>query len=173
MRINDFYNILEIVKEKVLDNDKEYLKLLKVIGNNQRYDFTSQLSIYDKNLDARACASFDMWRERFNRTVKRGQKGIPIIDNTGIVQRVNYIFDVSQTISMDRNVNEVDLWQFNRSKDEEKLKEMIEIHGYESSDNLGENIYSISRIYADDEIYELCNNLRISDEDRNSFVHFI
>ena len=48
MRTNDFYNIIELVKRDVLDSENEYLKLLKVIGNNQRYDFLSQLSIYDK-----------------------------------------------------------------------------------------------------------------------------
>ena len=52
MRINDFHNILEFVKQDVLHNEAEYLKLLKVVGNNQRYDFRSQLSIYDKNSEA-------------------------------------------------------------------------------------------------------------------------
>ncbi|EJP19097.1 hypothetical protein HMPREF1142_1391, partial [Peptostreptococcaceae bacterium AS15] len=82
MRTNDFYNIIELIKSDILNNEKEYLRLLKVIGNNQRYDFLSQLSIYDKNPSATACASFDVWRERFNRTVMRGQRGIPIINST-------------------------------------------------------------------------------------------
>ena len=45
MRINDFHNILELVKQDVLQSEAEYLKLLKVVGNNQRYDFRSQLSM--------------------------------------------------------------------------------------------------------------------------------
>ena len=49
MRINDFHNILELIKQDVLYNEAEYLKLLKVVGNNQRYDFRSQLSIYDRS----------------------------------------------------------------------------------------------------------------------------
>ena len=36
MRTNDFYNIIELVKRDVLDSEREYLKLLKVIANNQR-----------------------------------------------------------------------------------------------------------------------------------------
>lgn len=95
MRTNDFYNIIELVKRDVLDSENEYLKLLKVIGNNQRYDFLSQLSIYDKNPNATACASFDMWRERFNRTVMRGQKGIPILNDSNAFRKVGYIFDIS------------------------------------------------------------------------------
>ena len=57
MRTNDFYALIELVKREVLDSETEYLKLLKVIGNNQRYDFLSQLSIYDRNPKAVACAS--------------------------------------------------------------------------------------------------------------------
>ena len=48
------------------------------MGNNQRYDFLSQMTIYDKNIEATACGKFDFWRKRFNRTVKYGEKGIPI-----------------------------------------------------------------------------------------------
>ena len=173
MRTNDFYNIIELVKRDVLTSETEYLELLKVIGNNQRYDFINQLSIYDRNPKAIACTGFDMWRERFNRTVKRGEKGIPVLNNSNSFQRVGYVFDVSQTVSMDRNVNEVSLWSFDREKHEQVLKDMIEFQGYSASDNLSENVYSLSRIYADKSIYELANNLRIADEDRKSFVHFM
>ncbi|HGQ0871299.1 TPA: helicase-related protein [Streptococcus pneumoniae] len=114
-----------------------------------------------------------MWRERFNRTVMRGQKGIPILNDSNAFQKVGYIFDISQTVSMDRNVNEVELWSFDRVKPENTLKDMIELQGYDSSDSLSENLYSLSRIYADESIYELANNLRIADEDRNSFVNFM
>lgn len=114
-----------------------------------------------------------MWRERFNRTVMRGQKGIPILNDSNAFQKVGYIFDISQTVSMDRNVNEVELWSFDREKHEITLKDMIELQGYDSSENLSENLYSLSRIYADESIYELANNLRIADEDRNSFVNFM
>lgn len=173
MRTNDFYNIIELVKRDVLESETEYLKLLKVIGNNQRYDFLSQLSIYDKNPNATACTGFDMWRERFNRTVKRGEKGIPVINSGNSFQKIGYVFDVSQTVSMDRNVNEVELWTFDREKYETVLKDMIELQGYTPSESLAENLYSLSRIYADESIYELANNLRIADEDRKSFTHFM
>ena len=44
MQVNDFKNIQETIKYEVLQDEKEYLKLLKVIGNKQKYDFSSQLS---------------------------------------------------------------------------------------------------------------------------------
>lgn len=173
MRINDFHNILELVKRDVLYNEIEYLGLLKVVGNNQRYDFRSQLSIYDKNPNATACAKFDYWRERFNRTVMRGQKGIPILEDYGTYQKVDYIFDVSQTVSKNRDVNEVNLWRFDKEAHSDVLKEMIHSEGYEESESNLENIFSLSRIYGDEKIDSLMNELRIADEDRISFVKFI
>ena len=173
MRINDFHNILELVKQDILQSEAEYLQLLKVVGNNQRYDFRSQLSIYDKNPEATACAKFDYWRERFHRTVVRGQKGIPILEDYGTYKKVDYIFDVSQTVSRNRDVNEVNLWKFDKEAHQEVLKEMIASEGYEESESNIENIFSLSRIYGDEKIDSLMNELRITDEDRISFVKFI
>ncbi|ETS97514.1 helicase-related protein [Streptococcus sp. OBRC6] len=173
MRINDFHNILELVKQDVLHSEAEYLKLLKVVGNNQRYDFRSQLSIYDKNLEATACAKFDYWRERFNRTVMRGQKGIPILEDYGTYKKVDYIFDISQTVSKNRDVNEVNLWRFDKEAHQDVLKEMIKSEGYEESESTLENIFSLSRLYGDEKIDTLMNELRVADEDRISFTKFV
>ena len=173
MRINDFHNILELVKQDILQSEAEYLKLLKVVGNNQRYDFRSQLSIYDRNPEATACAKFDYWRERFNRTVMRGQKGIPILEDYGTYKKVDYIFDIGQTVSRNRDVNEVNLWKFDKEAHQDVLKEMIKNEGYEESESTLENIFSLSRIYGDEKIDSLMNELRIADENRISFAKFM
>lgn len=173
MRINDFHNILELVKKDILQSEVEYLKLLKVVGNNQRYDFRSQLSIYDRNPEATACAKFDYWRERFNRTVMRGQKGIPILEDYGTYKKVAYIFDISQTVSRNRDVNEVNLWRFDKEAHRDVLKEMIKNEGYEESESTLENIFSLSRLYGDEKIDSLMNELRIADEYRISFTKFV
>ncbi|HDV4123977.1 TPA: DEAD/DEAH box helicase family protein [Enterococcus faecalis] len=173
MRLNDFYNIIEFIKQDILNSETEYLKLLKVVGNNQRYDFRSQLSIYDKQPNAVACTKFDDWRERFGRTVMRGQKGIPILEDHGSYKKVEYIFDLSQTVSKNRNLNEVRLWQYKEKQHSKILKDMIEENGYEASNNTLENIFSLARVYGDEKIDSLMNELRVSDEDCLSFVKFV
>lgn len=173
MRVNDFYNIIEVIKQDILSSPEEYLKLLKVMGNNQRYDFLSQMTIYDKNTEATACGKFDFWRKRFNRTVKYREKGIPIIEDYGGYKRVDYIFDVSQTVSRNREVNEVNLWQFDKEKYDFILEELIENAGYDSSDKLSENLYNLTRIASEERAYSLANEIRVDDGDRSSFVAFI
>ena len=58
------------------------------------------LSIYGKNPNAMACSSGE-------KDLIKGQKGILILNNSNEFQKVGYIFDISQNVSMDRNVNEV------------------------------------------------------------------
>ncbi|MHC3416918.1 hypothetical protein [Aerococcus urinae] len=173
MQVNDFKNIQEAIKYEVLQDEKEYLKLLKVIGNNQKYDFSSQLSIYNKEPEARACATFDMWKKYLGRVVMRGQKGIPILVGSDVNKKVSYIFDISQTTSMDRNINEVSLWQFDHENHNEALKEIIRDYSFEDSDSLNENIFSLSRIYGDEYINLALADLRIDIEDRLSFEKFM
>lgn len=79
---NDFHNILELVKQDVLQSEAEYLKLLNVVGNNQRYDFRSQLSICDRN-PSDSSKQVRLLVELLERTVMRGQKGILILEDYG------------------------------------------------------------------------------------------
>ena len=85
---------------------------------------------------------------------------------------MDYIFDISQTVSKNRDVNEVNLWRFDKEAHRDVLKEMIKAEGYEESESTLENIFSLSRLYGDEKIDSLMNELRISDEDRVSFTKF-
>lgn len=134
MRINDFEHLIQEIKSRVLSNSDEYISLMRTIGNNYKYDFTSQLSIYDKNPGARACGEFDFWRKKFNRTVKRGEKGIPIYKNYGEYGKVTYIFDLNQTTSMSRAINQVELWALNNGED--SLREALGFKGAFSEDEI-------------------------------------
>ena len=173
MRIIDFQANLELVKLDILSSEAEYLKLLEVVGNNQRYDFISQLSIYDKKPNATACGEYDLWPQRFNRVVIRGQKGIPVLENNNVFQKVGYIFDISQTKSLDRNINEFKLWQFDKDVHGDVLKEMIKSEGYAENESIADNIFCLSKLYGDEKLDRLMSELEIATEYRPSFVSFV
>ena len=86
---------------------------------------------------------------------------------------MDYIFDTSQTVSKNRDVNEVNLWRFDKEDHRDVLKEMIKSDGYEESESTLENIFSLSRLYGAKKIDSLMSELRISDEDRISFTKFV
>lgn len=174
MRLNNFENIVLALKYDVLSSSSEYKKLLKVMGNNGRYDFVNQLSIYGKNEDARACAKFDLWREKYGKTVMRGQKGIPIIESNLDGEKTSYIFDVSQTTEMDiYSLNRFDLWQYEPEHHKEKISAFLESLGIESSENVSDDIHFLVRYYSKDEFDNLINELRIDYEDMSSYNEFL
>ena len=77
-----------------------------------KYPFADQLMIYAQRPDATACAEFDIWRNRMNRYVRRGAKGIALLDESSGFPRLHYVFDVSDT-GVRRNSRDPDLWQYN------------------------------------------------------------
>ena len=77
-----------------------------------KYSFADQLMIYAQRPDATACASFDIWNNRMNRYVRRGSKGIALLDQFSSVPRLHYVFDVSDT-GVRRNSRDPEVWQLN------------------------------------------------------------
>ena len=77
-----------------------------------KYSFADQLMIYAQRPDATACASFDIWNNRMNRYVRRGSKGIALLDQSSSVPRLHYVFDVSDT-GVRRNSRDPEVWQLN------------------------------------------------------------
>ena len=77
-----------------------------------KYSFPDQLMIYAQRPDATACADYDVWNNRMNRYVRRGSKGIALLDESSGFPRLHYVFDVSDT-GVRRNSRDPDLWQYN------------------------------------------------------------
>ena len=77
-----------------------------------KYPFADQLMIYAQRPDATACADFDIWNNRMNRYVRRGAKGIALLDESSGFPRLHYVFDVSDT-GVRRNSRDPEMWQFN------------------------------------------------------------
>ena len=77
-----------------------------------KYPFADQLMIYAQRPDATACADFDIWNNRMNRYVRRGAKGIALLDESSGFPRLHYVFDVSDT-GVRRNSRNPEKWQYN------------------------------------------------------------
>ena len=77
-----------------------------------KYSFPDQLMIYAQRPDATACADYDIWNNRMNRYVRRGSKGIALLDESSGYPRLHYVFDVSDT-GVRRNSRDPEVWQLN------------------------------------------------------------
>ena len=115
--------ILDFAKEEFRENIDRYETYLKVMGNNYKYPYFNQLSIYAVNEKATACAEYDYWKS-IGRNVSRGEKGIPVLDIER--EKIKYIFDVSQTVSLNHNISEVKLWKYHNEKHIAALDTLID-----------------------------------------------
>ena len=77
-----------------------------------KYSFPDQLMIYAQRPDATACADYDIWNNRMNRYVRRGSKGIALLDESSGYPRLHYVFDVSDT-GVRRNSRDPERWEMN------------------------------------------------------------
>ena len=93
-----------------------------------KYPFADQLMIYAQRPDATACADFDIWNNRMNRYVRRGAKGIALLDESGGYPRLHYVFDVSDTAPR-RNALYPHLWEVEQTAEnrmQQLMKELLE-----------------------------------------------
>ena len=93
-----------------------------------KYSYPDQLMIYAQRPDATACAEYDVWNNKMNRYVRRGSKGIALLDESGGYPRLHYVFDVSDTASR-RNALYSDLWEMEQTAEnrmQQLMKELLE-----------------------------------------------
>ena len=118
-------NVLENAHKKVNEDFSEYINYLHVMGNNYKYSAMEQLNIFFIRPEAVACAEYDFWKENFKRVVERNQKGIPVYNIKNGKKNVRYIFDVTQTVSLDKgNDEKPKLWEFNNRTHKDVFERM-------------------------------------------------
>lgn len=95
----------------VTDYPEQWAAFLRTAAWNYKYAFHDQLLLFAQRPDATACAPIEVWNKRLDRWVKRGAKGIALIEDRGSTLGLRHVFDISDTQS--RKAQEVTLWQIN------------------------------------------------------------
>ena len=93
-----------------------------------KYSYPDQLMIYAQRPDATACAEYDVWNNKMNRYVRRGSKGIALLDESGGYPRLHYVFDVSDTAPR-RNALYPHPWEMEQTAEnrmQQLMKELLE-----------------------------------------------
>ncbi len=93
----------------------EWTAFLETMGRLYKYPFHEQLMIFAQKPNATACADYDLWNKQMGRFVRRGSKGIALIDTSGDNPSLKYVFDVSDTGGRE-NSRRLNLWEY---KDEQ------------------------------------------------------
>ena len=85
------------VATQLVGSWQEWTAFLTTAARLYKYPFHEQMMIYAQRPDATACAEYDLWNEKMGRYVRRGSKGIALVDDSGDRPRLRYVFDISDT----------------------------------------------------------------------------
>ena len=111
-KTQEYLNLAQQTAKELTRYWENWTDYLTTASRLYKYSFADQLMIYAQRPDATACASFDIWNNRMNRYVRRGSKGIALLDQSSSVPCLHYVFDVSDT-GVRRNSRDPEVWQFN------------------------------------------------------------
>lgn len=129
----EFYRqMADHVATQLTGSWQEWAGFLTTAARLYKYPFHEQLLIYAQRPDATACAEYDLWNEKMGRYVRRGSKGIALVDDSGDRPRLRYVFDVSDTGTREHSRTPW-LWKMEEAY-QEPVSAMLE-HNYEVSGN--------------------------------------
>lgn len=146
------------------------------MGNNYKYPYFNQLSIYTVNENATACAEYDYWKS-IGRNVNRGEKGIPVLDIER--EKIKYIFDASQTVSLNHNISEVKLWEYSNNKHVAALDTLIDVFKEKNSNlifSTEDKINTIVSLYTKQLLNKVLNSLSdetLKENKKVQILHFL
>ena len=111
-KTQEYLNLAQQTAKELTRYWENWSDYLTTASRLYKYSFADQLMIYAQRPDATACADFDIWNNRMNRYVRRGAKGIALLDESSGFPRLHYVFDVSDT-GVRRNSRDPEVWQYN------------------------------------------------------------
>ena len=111
-KTQEYLNLAQQTAKELTRYWENWTDYLTTASRLYKYSFADQLMIYAQRPDATACADYDIWNNRMNRYVRRGSKGIALLDESSGFPRLHYVFDVSDT-GVRRNSRDPEVWQYN------------------------------------------------------------
>ncbi len=132
-KLQTYSQIAESTAKQITAGYTDWTAFLKTSARLYKYPYHEQLMIYAQRPEATACAEYDFWNDRMGRYVRRGSKGIALIDLTGDQPKLRYVFDISDTGERNRSRN-VNLWKY-QPEYEQAVSEMLKSQYGISTDN--------------------------------------
>ena len=109
-----YAQMAEDTARQITGSYQDWTSFLRTAARLYKYPYHEQLMIYAQRPDATACASFDLWNNTMRRYVRRGSKGIALVDTSTDIPRIHYVFDVADTGGRE-NSRRLFLWQLDES----------------------------------------------------------
>ncbi|RRR61644.1 helicase [Streptococcus suis] len=125
MRVEEYANYVGDLSTHYLSDVDAYQRMLGRLGYVVGFDFQNQLSIIHQKPTASLCSDFQSWKS-VDYIVRRGQKGVPILLSNQSTTSVGYVFDISQTVLVNKDRRPIEQWRYESGKDLSILTDIID-----------------------------------------------
>ena len=163
-KLQYYQSVAEQAAQDIAANRGSWTGFLDAAARMYKYTFPDQLLIHAQRPEAIACAPIETWNETFNRWVKRGTKGIALIDDTGSYPKLRYVFDVADTDAVLHNSRPVYLWEMQQAHREIVLEALDNIYD-DVGDTLADSFRNIARQLAREYYDDNSREIRFRAED--------
>ena len=101
MPSKEFYReLVAYAEQKLTISVSEWTSFLATVSQLYKYPYHEQVMIHAQRPNATACAEYDVWNKKMGRFIRKGAKGIALLDDTQEKTKLRYVFDVSDTVVM-------------------------------------------------------------------------
>lgn len=142
--------------ESISKSPNEWMSFLKTSAWMYKFSFDDQLLIYAQRPGAKACASYETWNDKLHRWIKRGSKGIALLNENGTLR---YVFDISDTRSPENKP--LHLWSVDITNEEEFIEMIVDKYGpFELTFDYGQAVILMSKTIVEDNYQDYFSSLK-------------
>jgi len=110
-KVQIYAQMADRTAEQITGSYQKWTAFLTTAARLYKYPYNEQLMIFAQRPEATACAEYDLWNKQMRRYVRRGSKGIALVDTSSDQPKLRYVFDVSDT-SGGENSRRPYLWEY-------------------------------------------------------------
>ena len=143
--LQQYHQLADRMATQITGNYQSWTDFLTTAARLYKYPYHEQLMIYAQRPEATACADYELWNKRMGRYVRRGAKGIALIDHSGDTPKLKYVFDVADTHTTERSRSPY-LWEFRPEHEQVVSAAMAEQYNIQYPGNLVDQLEQISSV---------------------------
>ena len=138
-----------------------WLQFLETAARLYKYDFPTQVMIFNQRPEATACAELPFWGNRMQRSIKRGSSGIGIVQHRNGKDEVRYLFDVKDTVPRRDNIPPPYIWEMRDEAHESVLNSLSSMVGDDAHvlDSFADNLFLAAQCIAFKQASEYTSDL--------------
>jgi DNA methylase len=131
--------------QNVTESRENWKSFLETAGRLYKYPFDEQLMIHAQRPTAQAVAPIEVWNNLMNRYVKRGSKGIALLDMISGKAKLKYVFDYADTESGRNNARRPFIWQMKPEHEQPVMDTLADNYDINNSDDIGTMLCGIAQ----------------------------